>query len=527
MKFTHAAIALAALTACPTALAAQRPPQIAARLEQALTVPDTSLVRSHIHFLSSALLDERLPGSAGAMIAAQYVAAQFEALGLEPAEADHSFLRPFELVGVDATGTLTIGAHGRTVILEPEQEFVAWPERAAEVITADGELVFAGYGIRAPERGRDDYQGAALGGQIVLLLAGEPDDDVPTATNGRQHTRYGTWRYKLDQAARMGARGVLLVRSDGDPVPWDEIVRAWGGEKLFFDRPAESNLEFGAWLTEAAARRLLAASDRDLDLLVRRAALPNFRPIPVGSHAVAQFRGALSRILSANVVARLSGSDPDLVQESVVLLAPYDNPSVAPAIRKDDGSGIAAVLGAAAGLARGGVVPRRSVLFVATGATGVDHLGSRSLVEDPAVPIEGIAGFVSLRGADGRGATTEFVALGADQSDLGGFVRLAAAQERGTVNGADPGGWFLRMDHLPFAEAGVPSVAVGSGGEAPSGSATFTGLAQQARLLMRLAFLIGEANAFPEWATDSEFRPASDRLRVRRRGRIGSGAPGK
>jgi Zn-dependent M28 family amino/carboxypeptidase len=167
------------------------------------------------------------------------------------------------------------------------------------------------------------------------------------------------------------------------------------------------------------------------------------------------------------------------------------------------------------------------VLFVATGATGIGHIGSRSLVEDPAVPIEDIAGVVSLRGVGGRAAATGFVALGADGSDLGGFVRLAAAPEHVTVSTADPGGWFLRMDHLPFVEAGVPSVAVGAGEVAASGPAPFTGLAQQARLLMRLAFLIGEADAFPEWTTDSEFRPAADRLRLRRLGRSGSGAPGK
>jgi len=523
-----------------------------AGLVQALRTPSVDLLRSHARFLSSDLLQGRSTGSLGGRVAAHYIAAQFEALGLLPNGQSGDFFQRIALTGIKSEPTLTIGARQQTITLNYGSDFVAWPGRLGTPITADGELVFVGYGIQAPEWGWDDFGSAPLAGKVILVLAGEPSGPDSSAFLGHRMTRYSTSRYKLAQAARVGAKGVLLVHLDSEPLPWSAVRGEWGAERYFFDRPPESNLEFGAWLNEGTARRIVSASDRDFDLLMRRAQLKSFRPIPIGAHAVMRIRGSETQTEALNVVAHLQGRDPAVSDQYVVVLAHYDHIGIGEAFdgdsiyngAEDNASGVAALLAAAAGLASGSERPRRSILFLATTGAEVGQLGAQAFLTTPLVPLEKIAAVVNVDRASVRGATTDVVGLGAKESGLGPYLEQAAAAERlAVVPDPDPAvGWFYRGDHFPFALAGIPTVSLRSGiaviGQSegwgsqeeqrylaehyhrPSdelrGTWDYEGMLQQVRLLIRLGWVMAETTEFPAWTSDSEFGSAAQQLRLRR-----------
>src|SRR3989441_2072729 len=134
---------VAMLAFAATTVAAQRPSSIPV---------DTAAMDAHLRFLASDLLEGRAPATRGGRLAAEYIAAQFQALGLQPAGANETYFQPVALVGMTPEPTLSWGKAGSGAdTLAYRQAFVAWGERPEADIAASGEVLFVGYGIRAPE----------------------------------------------------------------------------------------------------------------------------------------------------------------------------------------------------------------------------------------------------------------------------------------------------------------------------------------------------------------------------------------
>src|SRR6266480_6095698 len=164
---------------------------------------DTAAMDAHLRFLANDLLEGRAPATRGGRLAAEYIAAQFQALGLEPAGANGSYFQPVALVGMTPQPTLAWGKPGTPPdTLAYRDQFVAWAERPEADIAADGEVVFVGYGIRAPEWQWDDYKGTDLRGKVLLMLVNDPGLVDSTVFLGKILTYYGRWTYKLEEAAR-------------------------------------------------------------------------------------------------------------------------------------------------------------------------------------------------------------------------------------------------------------------------------------------------------------------------------------
>jgi Zn-dependent M28 family amino/carboxypeptidase len=330
------------------------------------------------------------------------------------------------------------------------------------------------------------------------------------------------------------------------------VRNSWSGEQIQLDQPVQESLRFGAWMTQEAAREMLAAGARDYDLLVRRAQRPEFRPIPLDAHAVVHIRSELRRMRSVNVVARVPGGDPERGREAVVITAHYDHLGVGIPVdgdsiyngALDNASGVTALLAVGAGLAASGPPPRRSIVLVATTAEESGLLGAQAYTQAPAVPLEHTAASVNVDRANLWGVTTDAVALGAERSEILTYVDRAWASE-GIDRAPDPSphaGHFYRSDHLAFARAGIPVVSLRAGssfanrppdwgvereGEFVSqhyhqpsdefrDDFEYEGLLQQVRLLLRLAWELAATTDFPAWHRDSEFRPAGEQLRLRR-----------
>src|SRR6266446_4858918 len=503
---------------------------------------DTAAMDAHLRFLASDLLEGRAPATHGGRLAAAYIAAQFQALGLEPAGANGTYFQPVALVGMTPQPMLSWGkAGGATDTLAYRDAFVAWGERPEADIPASGDVVFVGYGIRAPEWQWDDYKGVDLHGKVLLMLVNDPGLVDSTIFLGKVLTYYGRWTYKLEEAARQGAAGAIMIHTtESATYPWEVVRGSWSVEQFKLDQPRSPNLAFAGWVTEASARAALAKAGLNLDSLTQAAARRDFHPVSTGIIASVRIHSALRRVESENVAARLPGRDPRLGSQAVLITAHWDHKGIGPAVRgdsiyngaEDNASGVAAILGAAKALAQ---LPRtaRSIVFVATTAEESGLLGSEAYVQRPLVPLGQTAAVLNIDVANVRGATRDIGALGMDRSTLGPVFEAAARAESLTVQSQpDVRGSFFRSDHFPFARSGVPALSIKPGIDfvgRPKGwgeeqeniynqqryhqpsdeyqpSFLYAGMAQQVRVTVRAARAIANDPAMPRWLPSSEFQ---------------------
>ncbi|MCZ6916123.1 MAG: M28 family peptidase [Gemmatimonadetes bacterium] len=519
-----------------------------ARLADALAVPDERLVRAHVQFLADDVLEGRAPGTRGGATAARYIRAQFQQAGLQPGASNGTFFEPVRMTGVYPSPSIVIGIARRTMALRYLEDFVAWPTGPDAALVADADIVFAGYGIVAPEWKWDDYKASPVTGKIAMILPGGPEFSDSTRVDGRTWTRYRRWDYKLEQAARMGAIGAILVHTDeGVSNPWSAVRNTWSGERLQLEAGANRSLKFGIWMSEAATRRIIAATGIDYDLLLRRTARQDFRPITIGAHAVVDIASRVRPVESVNVIAKLPAQNP-AGGEAVVLMAHYDHLGVASAAGTDsifngaidNASGVATMLMAAAGLAAAGSPDRRTIYFVATTAKESGSLGAASYLNSPPVPLSQTAAVINIDGGNLWGATRDLAALDAEQSTLDASVRSVVGIEGMLLSEAPAptAGLFFGSDHYMFARRGVPALSIAGGldfldrpagwgleqvedyvanhyhGPSDEVEADFRydGAVQHARILIRLAWHLAGPVPFPVWHETSEFRSAGRAL---------------
>ncbi len=525
-----------------------------AAIERAIAVPSTDMLAAHVQFLADDLLAGRAPGSRGASVAASYIRSQFQAAGLEPGAPNGSFFQSVRLIGVTPQPAIVVGIAQRTMALRYLDDFVAWPDGPTRGVVSDGEIVFVGYGIDAPEWQWNDYGGESVTGKIVMMLVNDPGLNDSTIFRGREMTRYGHWSHKIDEAARRGAVGVILIHTTRNAThPWSVVRNSWAGERLQLEGRPSRTLRFAAWITEDAARRVIGAAGIDYGLLMRRVSRRDFRPVLIGAHAVVDITSEIRVLESVNVIGRLpaAGGDTD-PEESVVLAAHYDHhglglPAGQDSIYNgavDNASGVAALLATAAALTRAGPPTRRSIYFIATTGHEAGLLGAQTLVESPPVRLERIAAVINIDRGNVWGTTADVVALGAELSSLGG-IAAEAAQSEGLSLIPDPAperGDYFGSDHFPFALAGVPALQIATGRNfvgrpADWGDRTaenylttryhqpsdefhaglsYEGLLQQVAVMTRIAWAVAQTGEFPAWNEDSVFHEAGTRLRAAR-----------
>ncbi len=540
ITFGRRALTLGLALALPLArpAAAQR----RAAGEPSLPPINTRAIDAHLRFLADDLLEGRAPATRGGRLAAKYVAAAFQALGLEPGGPSGSYYQPVALVGMTPQPTLAWGKGSDTATPRYRDDFVAWAERPEEHIAVDGDVVFVGYGTRAPEWQWDDYKGVPLRGKVLLMLVNDPGLQDSTIFNGKALTYYGRWTYKLEEAARQGALGALLVHTtESATYPWEVVRGSWSVEQFMPDRVRAQGLAFAGWVQHDVAQRALAQVGLDLDSLTRAAARRDFRPVATGIHTAVEITSALRHVESDNVVGKLPGSDPRLGPEAVLFTAHWDHKGIGPAVNgdsiyngaEDNASGVAAMLAAAQALVEVTPRPRRSVLFIATTAEESGLLGSEAYVQAPLVPLERTAAVLNLDVTNVRGATRDIDALGIERSTLGDAFRAAARAESLAVRHLpDVRGSFYRSDHFPFARAGVPALSFKSGldfvdrpqdwgkqqedeynthryhqpSDEYSPTFRYDGMAQQLRVAVRVAVAVANALQLPRWLPASEFQ---------------------
>ena len=437
-------------------------------------------IRAHLAFLADDALEGRAAGRRGARIAARYIVSQLARVGIEPA-AD-GYYQPVPLIGWQPDPrriSLEFAAGDSTGSLAFPTDAILWLDSGADTAGVRGELVFAGYGVRAPEYDWDDYGDIDVRGRIVLVLSGDPPapPDEPLIFDGGAMTYYGRYTYKIETARSQGAAAIIIVHTlDGAGYPWSVVQSSWTGEQLALPRDsaaAAAQLQMQGWLSFAAARRILAAGSIDLDALFVRAARRDFQPVRTGVTMHLRAGGRTRRFESNNIVGVVRGSHPERRAEAIVYTAHYDHLGIGPAVggdsiyngAYDNASGVALLLEIAEAFARHTPPPERTVLFLFTTAEEAGMLGAQWYVRQPAIPLRRTVAALNIDGANLWGATDDVSAVGLERSTLGlTFEQQAAVLGlRVEAERAPDKGFYFRSDHFPFARARIPALYLDHG----------------------------------------------------------------
>ena len=537
---------LAILVLAPsTRLAAQQPASPGARVAAALSA---DVLRGHLEFLADDALEGRAPGTRGGELAQKYIASQFRRLGLQPAGDSGSYFQRVPIISLTPAPTLAVTKPAATR-LAWKDDYVLWSMRNDSLVSARGEAVFVGYGIVAPELGWNDYAGLDAKGKIVVALVNDPGLQDSGIFRGKILTYYGRWTYKIEEARRQGAAGLLLVHTtESATYPWTTVLSGWTGPQVRLETPPDS-LVVAGWLQEQTAARLFQSGGQDLSALTAAAARKGFKPVPLGVALEASVRSAVRRTETANVLGRLPGRGP-LAKEAVLIGGHYDHFGISAAVEgdsiyngaEDNASGTAAVLAAAEAFVRSGVRTGRSLIFVGFAAEESGLIGSQALADAPPIPLRDLAAILNLDVMNLYGRTSDVSALGLDQSTLGKAFSAAAAAEGLEVTSNEEAllrGTYFRSDHFPLARVGVPGTSVENGSRfvgkpasygkeqkdkyvaeryhQPSDEIlpwfTYDGALQQLRVTVRTAVSVADAPAQPQWQAASEFREAGQARR--------------
>lgn len=435
--------------------------------------------RAHMAFLADDLLEGRGTGTRGQELAARYVAAQFEVLGLTPAGTAGTFYQRVplrEVTVVPERCSVTLVENGIPVDLKWGDDFITPGSPVREDTQVEASVVFVGYGVTTPEGSYDDYAGVDVKGKIVAYLSGAPPS-LPSEL--RAHV--GTFREKTRRAVAHGAIGTIVLRPPQQDaiLPWPRSVigvrfpsMRWLGPD---SRPSDTFPEMrgGAALSTSASERVFQNASKSWEQVLTDAAASKPQsfalPITAKIHVVSMHRDTSS----PNVVAVLPGFDPSLKNEYVIYSAHTDHLGVGAPINgdsiyngaADDASGVAALLVLAQAFKSLPYPPARSILFLATTAEEKGLLGADYFAEFPTVPRKSLVADLNMDGASVFYTFDEVVALGGPSSSLNDVVeRDASLLGLRLIPDPQPEQLgFVRNDEYSFVRRGVPAVSLGEG----------------------------------------------------------------
>ena len=300
---------------------------------------DETVFRQHVRVLASDEFEGRKPGTPGEQKTVAYLVEQFRKVGLKPGNGE-SYLQQVPMVesiaGAEATLSAA-GPHG-TLTLAYGKDMVIWSKLGLpQAELRRSELVFVGFGIVAPEYAWNDYAGVDVHGKTVVVLVNDPGYGTkdPKVFRGGTMTYYGRWAYKIEEAARQGAAGVLLIHdAAATGYGWNVVQNTWTGPQLALvsaDGTAARRAAIEGWVQQDAARALFSAAGLDFATSSVAAARPGFKAIPMGLHADVTLQNSVRQFTSANVIAQLPGAARR--REYVVYGAHWDHLGRDPRVR--------------------------------------------------------------------------------------------------------------------------------------------------------------------------------------------------
>ena len=522
---------------------------------------DTAAVLNDIRTLSSDEFGGRAPGSPGEQMTVDYLVKQFQAAGAQPGNPDGTWVQKVPLVGLKSTDVspLSVTVKGRTRTFKPHDEVVAFSQHVADAAAVkDSEVVFAGYGVQAPEFQWDDFKGLDVKGKTLVVLVNDPPvaDAADASTldpkvfGGKAMTYYGRWTYKYEKAAELGAAAVFIVHETVPAGYPFNVVQGFAGERFNLITP-DKNLGRAAiqgWLSLDAATALLKAAGHDYQRLKAQARARDFKPVALGATATMSIKQAMRTVDSRNVVAKVPGADTALASEYVVYSAHWDHfgtgtPVDGDAIyngARDNASGTAMMIALARAFATVKPAAKRTIVFLAVTSEEQGLLGSEYYAKFPRYPLARTLANINIDVVNVWGRTKDLTIIGLGNSELDTYAREAAAEQGRVLKpDAEPEkGFYYRSDHFNFAKVGVPALNPDAGVEfldKPEGYGQqkrdewlmkdyhqpsdevkdwwdLSGAVEDGRLFFAVGYRVANAAKYPEWSPGNEFKAARDKM---------------
>jgi len=506
----------------------------------------------HIIVLASDSFQGRKPFSPGEKMTLDYLVNQFRSMGLGPGNGD-SYLQEVPMVKItpEPDSLMKVESAKGNFALKRSSDYVFFTEKTDSVISLDrDELIFAGYGVAAPEYNWNDYAGINVKGKVVLVMVNDPGFGTSDTTifKGNTMTYYGRWTYKYEEAARQGAKACLVIHNEkAASYPFSVVQNSWGSSNLFLDKrnSNQHNLDLQGWISADAMKKILAAAGKDTALLLQ-ANRHGFKAIPLGEKISTRVRIKAEYKTSQNVIAKITGTKrPD---EYILYTAHWDHLGIGRPDAQgdsifngalDNASGTAALLEMARAFQNLKEKPERTILFLSVTGEEQGLLGSEYYGQHPIYPLRKTVADLNMDGIRPNEKSNDIVITGFGQNELENYVADAAkVQGRYLAPESHPeAGHYFRSDHFSLAKVGVPALDV-SGGIDIAGKGKDYGKNQQEDYVshhyhtpsdefnpkwtfeggiqdMELLFMIGKRLAFetswPKWKAGSEFKAVRER----------------
>jgi Zn-dependent M28 family amino/carboxypeptidase len=505
-------------------------------------------MKHHVAVLASDSFMGRKPFTEGETRTIAYLQQEFAAAGLEPGNGN-SFLQEVPMVNIKATAapSMQVRSAKGNFTLKAFDDYIIWTDKTDSSISLENtELVFAGYGVVAPEYNWNDYEGLDVKGKVVMVMVNDPGfwSGDTTLFKGTTMTYYGRWTYKFEEAARQGAKGCLIVHNTkAASYPFSVQQNSFNTSRLRLDNRGKDikNCDVIGWLPEMIANKLFAAAGFDSTLLVK-ANQRGFKAVPLNLQLSTTMKVEAIYNKSYNVIGKITGSKrPD---EVIIYTAHWDHLGIGRPDETgdsiyngalDNASGTAALLELARAFKSMKTKPERTIILLSVTAEEQGLLGSAYYAQNPVYPAAKTVANINIDGMNRFTRTKDMIIIGAGQSDLEDYLKEEVEKDSGyiSLDTHPEAGYYYRSDHFNFAKAGIPALdasggidVVGKGKEfgqkledeyteknyhKPSdeydaASWTMDGAIKDLKLLFRVGRRLAFESTMPLWKEGSEFK---------------------
>jgi Zn-dependent M28 family amino/carboxypeptidase len=503
----------------------------------------------HVKTIASDEFEGRKPFTKGEEKTLAYLQKALTDLGIEQGNGN-SYLQEVPMVEITAItdSIMQVKSPKEKFNLRGFHDFTLNTERTESTITwKDEELVFAGFGVVAPEYNWDDYQGLDVKGKIVIVLVNDPGFGSTDSTffKGNTMTYYGRWTYKYEEAARQGAKGCFVVHNTVPAgYPFAVLQNNWNSAHLYLDeRGQKTNYCEGiGWLTKDATERLFRSAGKNLNEEQTKARQKGYKGFSLNTTISTSMKVTSRYNRSYNVIGKITGKKTP--EEYLMYMAHWDHLGIGREDESgdsiyngayDNASGTAGVLEIAKAFKSLKEKPDRTIVFTFLTAEEQGLWGSAYYAKNPVYPKEKTIGVINMDGVNPFGKMKDVMIVGVGQSDLEDVLKNEAKGLQRDVNpdGEPEKGSYFRSDHFNMAKIGIPSLYIKPGNsiigksdeegrqfkdtyvqkyyhqpsdEFDPSRVNFEGAVDDLQLL----YLVGKRLAFgsqwPKWKASSEFR---------------------
>lgn len=536
-------ITIAIISSCATQTDRYDATQLDSTALEAIT---ESSYKQYVADLASDEFMGRKPFTKGDTLAVNYIEKQFKEIGLLPGNGSSYFqeVPMVEIISKPTNSALTFTGQYGSFSVKNLDDFVIGTRKIQENIDIKAtDLVFAGFGIVAPEFGWNDYEGIDVKGKTVVVMVSDPGLYDNSLFKADTMSYYGRWTYKYEEAGRQGAAGILLIHDiKGASYGWDVVRSGWSGAQLniISDEPVPY---FEGWISAQTAQHIFKIAGLNASV-IESAKKKGFKAITLPVKTDISLQNTYKYANSNNVIAKIEGSKRP--EETIIYTAHWDHLGIGEPVNGDsiyngaidNAAGVSALFEIAKAFKAAKIKPERSIIFIALTGEEEGLLGSSYYANNPIYPLNKMVANLNMDAFNPLGATKDISIVGYGQTEIDDYVERSAAKFGRIVRGEKnpTSGGFYRSDHFSFVLKGVPGLFMGSGSElisidstsikkrmnalsgryhAPSDQVDenwdFHGILEDIRLFFDVGYTLSQENTFPQFKEKSEFRKLGEK----------------